>query len=238
MLAQLALVAALLLVVSASSLIVVQFQSGVRDTMLVAIALVSAAVLLLAQRRRAEESQRARARTVERAVQLMDEERAEIAHRLHDGPQQLYTAIRLQAEGARHAISEGDPSGAPDALARLQALASEASEELRQMTGPAAPGGDGAAGACRPRCRRSAAIDRGAVPDDRRGAGRPPATGRRIAGPRPGAVRGSPGRWRWAAPATAPVGCGSELAEATAASWCCRCRPGDATAGRRRSARP
>ena len=134
MLSRLALVSALLLIVSASSLIVVQFQSGVRDTMLVAIALVSAAVLIFVQRRRSEESQRARARTVERAVQLMDEERAEIAHRLHDGPQQLYTAIRLQAEGARHAISEGDSSRAADALARLQALASEASEELRQMT--------------------------------------------------------------------------------------------------------
>jgi signal transduction histidine kinase len=134
LLSRLALVAALLLIASASWLIVVQFQSGVRDTMLVAIALVSAAALIFVQRRRAAESQSARARTVERAVQLMDEERAEIAHRLHDGPQQLYTAIRLQAEGARHAIGEGDSGRAADALARLQSLASEASEELRQMT--------------------------------------------------------------------------------------------------------
>jgi len=134
MLSRLALVSALLLIASASWLIVVQFQSGVRDTLLVAIAIISAAGLVFVQRRRSEESQRARARTVERAVQLIDEERADIAHRLHDGPQQLYTAIRLQAEGARHAITEGDSVRAADALARLQALASEASDELRQMT--------------------------------------------------------------------------------------------------------
>ena len=131
---RLALVSALLLIASAGWLIVVQFQSGVRDTLLVTVALVSAAGLLIVQRRRSDDSQRARARTVERAVQLMDEERAEIARRLHDGPQQLYTAIRLQAEGARHAIGEDDPGRAAEALARLQALASEASEELRQMT--------------------------------------------------------------------------------------------------------
>jgi signal transduction histidine kinase len=134
MLSRWALVSALLLIASASWLIVVQFQSSLRDAALVAIALISAGGLAFVQRRRSEESQRARARTVERAVQLIDEERAEIAHRLHDGPQQLYTAIRLQAEGARHAITEGDSDRAADALARLQSLASEASDELRRMT--------------------------------------------------------------------------------------------------------
>ena len=40
----------------------------------------------------------------------IDGERQEIASRLHDGPQQLMTAIRLLADGAQHALETGRPS--------------------------------------------------------------------------------------------------------------------------------
>src|SRR3954463_9957127 len=66
-------------------------------------------------------------------------ERQEIASRLHDGPQQLMTAIRLLADGAQHALETGQTEQAGRTLKRLQQLAMEAAEELRRLSGSLHP---------------------------------------------------------------------------------------------------
>ncbi|MDX6519451.1 MAG: hypothetical protein QOF08_56 [Gaiellales bacterium] len=68
-------------------------------------------------------------------LRTVEDERSLIAHRLHDGPQQVLTAIRLLSDGIRHALDEGEMTRAREGLERLEELAIEASEELRRMTG-------------------------------------------------------------------------------------------------------
>jgi signal transduction histidine kinase len=69
----------------------------------------------------------------------IDGERQEIASRLHDGPQQLMTAIRLLADGAQHALETGQTEQAGRTLERLQQLAMEAADELRRLSGSLHP---------------------------------------------------------------------------------------------------
>jgi signal transduction histidine kinase len=71
---------------------------------------------------------------LEHMLKTVEDERALIAHRLHDGPQQLLTAIRLLADGVRHAMEEGETAHAREGLDRLEQAAVEAGDELRQMT--------------------------------------------------------------------------------------------------------
>lgn len=85
-------------------------------------------------RRRAAGSVDERGVLLDHVLRTVDDERQEIAHRLHDGPQQLMTAIRLVADGARHALEQGDTAGAREGLARLEQLAAEAADELRRMS--------------------------------------------------------------------------------------------------------
>src|SRR3954449_8040183 len=68
-------------------------------------------------------------------LRILDDEREQVAHDLHDGPQQLVAAIRLMADAAAHALGKGDEQGAQDAVARLGQHADAASEELRRITG-------------------------------------------------------------------------------------------------------
>ncbi len=67
-------------------------------------------------------------------LRTVEDERSLIAHRLHDGPQQVLTAIRLLADGIRHALENGETVRALEGLERLEQLAIEAGDELRQMT--------------------------------------------------------------------------------------------------------
>ena len=69
----------------------------------------------------------------------IDGERQEIASRLHDGPQQLMTAIRLLADGAQHALETGQTQQAAATLERLQQLTVEAADELRRLSGSLHP---------------------------------------------------------------------------------------------------
>jgi signal transduction histidine kinase len=68
-------------------------------------------------------------------LDTVDGERQELAHRLHDGPQQVLTAIRLLANGVSQALDVGDEQRARDGLARLEQLAGEAADELRRLSG-------------------------------------------------------------------------------------------------------
>jgi len=63
-----------------------------------------------------------------------DSERRRLAAQLHDGPQQTTTALRLLADGARHALDQGDAAQAREAVARIEQLALEAAEQLRLVS--------------------------------------------------------------------------------------------------------
>ena len=76
---------------------------------------------------------------VDHILRAIDRDREEIAGRLHDGPQQLMTAIRLLADGARHALNEGQLDDAAHAMERLQELAAEAGDQLRRLSGTLHP---------------------------------------------------------------------------------------------------
>jgi len=67
-------------------------------------------------------------------LRMLDHEREQVAHELHDGPQQLLAAIRLMADAVAHAVGEGDATRATEALRRLEQHAGDASEELRDTT--------------------------------------------------------------------------------------------------------
>ncbi len=54
-----------------------------------------------------------------------------ISERLHDGPQQSVTAVRLLADAARTALAAGDTDTAGKAIARITATADEAAGQLR-----------------------------------------------------------------------------------------------------------
>jgi hypothetical protein len=63
----------------------------------------------------------------------LEEERRALAERLHDGPQQIMTAMRLVADGTRHALDEGDVERARLGILRLEQLAAEGANELRRL---------------------------------------------------------------------------------------------------------
>jgi len=63
-----------------------------------------------------------------------DRERQQLAADIHDGPQQTTTALRLLADGARHALEHGDVDQARGALERIEQLAKEASDQLRRVS--------------------------------------------------------------------------------------------------------
>ena len=64
----------------------------------------------------------------------MEAERAALANRLHDGPQQSLTAVRLMVNVAQEAVRSDDRGQAEQVLAKLDELASQAAEELRKLT--------------------------------------------------------------------------------------------------------
>src|SRR4029078_11887612 len=66
---------------------------------------------------------------LDHVLHTIDGERQEIASRLHDGPQQRMTAIRLLADGAQHALETGQTEQAGRTLERLQQLTMEAADE-------------------------------------------------------------------------------------------------------------
>ena len=76
---------------------------------------------------------------LDHVLRTIDGERQEIASRLHDGPQQLMTAIRLLADGAQHALETGHTEQAAATLERLQQLTVEAADELRRLSGSLHP---------------------------------------------------------------------------------------------------
>lgn len=73
-------------------------------------------------------------RLIDHMLQCSDAERAGIAHRLHDGPQQALAAIRLIADGVRDALDTGDIPTAGQRLEKLEGVAAAAGDELRRMT--------------------------------------------------------------------------------------------------------
>jgi signal transduction histidine kinase len=75
-----------------------------------------------------------RADLFDHMLRAMDEERAALAHHLHDGPQQTLTAVRLMTGAARDAVRSGDRARADEVLTKLDAVASEAADELRRTT--------------------------------------------------------------------------------------------------------
>ena len=61
-----------------------------------------------------------------------DRERARTAHRLHDGPQQTMTAVRLMADVVRQGLRDGDLVGARRVLDELARHAAAAADEVRR----------------------------------------------------------------------------------------------------------
>jgi len=70
----------------------------------------------------------------DRMLAAMDAERAALAHHLHDGPQQTMTAVRLMTGVVRDAVRSDDRERAQEVLAKLDLVASQAADELRQVT--------------------------------------------------------------------------------------------------------
>jgi two-component system, NarL family, sensor histidine kinase UhpB len=65
-------------------------------------------------------------------LHTLDDERAALAMRLHDGPQQTMTAVRLMCDVIGDAIRNGDVDRANEVLARLEDVASAAADDLRR----------------------------------------------------------------------------------------------------------
>ena len=136
-------------------------------------------------------------------LRMLDDEREQVAHELHDGPQQLLAAIRLMADAVAHAVREGDEQRASEALRRLEEHAGEASDELRETTRQLHPVVLEQRGCCRRsrRCRRWCRIStvRRCASSDPRGSGMPTphATRRSTASPAtPRSARRRPARAR------------------------------------------
>jgi signal transduction histidine kinase len=70
----------------------------------------------------------------DRMLASLEAERASLANRLHDGPQQSLTAVRLMVNVAQEAVRSDDREQAEQVLAKLDELASEAAEQLRKLT--------------------------------------------------------------------------------------------------------
>jgi signal transduction histidine kinase len=65
-------------------------------------------------------------------LRTIDGERAAVAARLHDGPQQTMTAMRLMCDVIGDSIRTGDLARATEVLGRLENVASAAADDLRQ----------------------------------------------------------------------------------------------------------
>jgi signal transduction histidine kinase len=65
-------------------------------------------------------------------LHTLDDERAALAMRLHDGPQQTMTAVRLMCDVIGDAIRNGDVDRANEVLTRLEDVASGAADDLRR----------------------------------------------------------------------------------------------------------
>jgi len=65
-------------------------------------------------------------------LHTLDDERAALAMRLHDGPQQTMTAVRLLCDVIGDAIRNGDVDRANEVLARLEDVAADAADDLRR----------------------------------------------------------------------------------------------------------
>ena len=65
-------------------------------------------------------------------LRTIDGERAAVAARLHDGPQQTMTAMRLMCDVIGDSIRTGDLARATEVLDRLEHVASAAADDLRQ----------------------------------------------------------------------------------------------------------
>jgi two-component system, NarL family, sensor histidine kinase UhpB len=65
-------------------------------------------------------------------LRTIDGERAAVAARLHDGPQQTMTAMRLMCDVIGDAVRTGDVARATEVLDRLEHVASAAADDLRQ----------------------------------------------------------------------------------------------------------
>ncbi|HET6847523.1 MAG TPA: PfkB family carbohydrate kinase [Gaiellales bacterium] len=63
----------------------------------------------------------------------LEAERRVLAERLHDGPQQILTALRLLADGSRHALEDGDLERARQGIERVEQLAAQGGDELRRL---------------------------------------------------------------------------------------------------------
>lgn len=65
-------------------------------------------------------------------LRTIDDERAALAARLHDGPQQTMTAVRLMCDVIGDSIRTGDVARATEVLDRLEHVASAAADDLRR----------------------------------------------------------------------------------------------------------
>ena len=67
-------------------------------------------------------------------LQALDDEREDTANVLHDGPQQLMTAMRLVADGTLHALDDGDGERVRMGIERLEQLAEHGAAGLRRIS--------------------------------------------------------------------------------------------------------
>jgi signal transduction histidine kinase len=67
-------------------------------------------------------------------LQALDDEREDTANVLHDGPQQLMTAMRLVADGTLHALDDGDSERVRMGIERLEQLAEHGAAGLRRIS--------------------------------------------------------------------------------------------------------
>jgi signal transduction histidine kinase len=99
--------------------------------MIAAIAVDRSGAALHAERHAARE----RGALFDHMLRAIDGERQALAHRLHDGPQQSLTAVRLMCDAALEAIGRGDVDRAREVLERLELLAAESADDLRRTVG-------------------------------------------------------------------------------------------------------
>jgi signal transduction histidine kinase/putative methionine-R-sulfoxide reductase with GAF domain len=68
-----------------------------------------------------------------RLVRVQEEERAHIAHEMHDGPVQLITAARYELQAAKVAIEAGSCSDARERLVAAREVLNDAENEMRSV---------------------------------------------------------------------------------------------------------
>jgi signal transduction histidine kinase len=76
--------------------------------------------------------QREQGELFDHMLRTIDDERAALAVRLHDGPQQTMTAVRLMCDVIADAVRTGDVARATEVLDRLEHVASAAADDLRR----------------------------------------------------------------------------------------------------------